>query len=115
MKQKQKRTVHYSFKATEEESNIIQQKMELIGVKNQSSFLRTMVLKGYLIKLDLREIKEAIRLLGILSNNVNQIAIRLHERGSIYATEIDDIKDSQVELRELMKQLLQRLEEKQKQ
>lgn len=89
--------------------------MELIGVKNQSSFLRAMVLKGYLIKLDLREIKEAIRLLGILSNNVNQIAIRLHERGSIYATEIDDIKDSQVELRELMKQLLQRLEKKQKQ
>lgn len=111
MKQKQKRTVHYSFKTTEEESKIIKQKMKLFGAKNQSSFLRAMILKGYLIKLDLQEIKEALRLLGILSNNVNQIAVRLHERGSIYATEIDDIKDSQAELRELMKQLLLRLDQ----
>ena len=111
MKQKQKRTVHYSFKTTEEERKIIQQKMKMFGAKNQSSFLRAMILKGYLIKLDLREIKEALRLLGILSNNVNQIAVRLHERGSIYETEMEDITDRQDELRVLIQQLLQRLDQ----
>ena len=111
MKQKQKRTVHYSFKVTPEEGKVIQQKMKAFGLKNQSTFLRVMALKGYLLKLNLPEIKEAVRLLGILSNNVNQIAVRLHERGSIYETEMDEIADRQDELRELMKRILQRLDE----
>ena len=110
MKQKQKRTVHFSFKVTPEESKVIQQKIKAFGLKNQSTFLRAMALKGYLLKLNLPEIKEAIRLLGIISNNVNQIAIRLHERGSIYETEMDEIADRQDELRELMRQILQRLD-----
>ncbi len=38
MKQKQKRTVHYSFKVTPEESKVIQQKMKAFGLKNQSTF-----------------------------------------------------------------------------
>ena len=111
MKQKQKRTVHYSFKVTPEEGKVIQQKMNAFGLKNQSTFLRAMALKGYLLKLNLPEIKEAVRLLGIMSNNVNQIAVRLHERGSIYETEMDEIADRQDELRELMKRILQRLDE----
>ena len=111
MKQKQKRTVHYSFKVTPEEGKVIQQKMKAFDLKNQSTFLRAMALKGYLLKLNLPEIKEAVRLLGIMSNNVNQIAVRLHERGSVYETEMDEIADRQDELRELMKRILQRLDE----
>lgn len=91
MSGKQKRTVHYSFKATEEESALIQEKMKLSHFKNQSSFIRMMILKGYLIHLDLPELREATRLLGSMSNNVKQIARRLHEGGSIYETEIDEI------------------------
>ncbi len=70
-----------------------------------------MALKGYLLKLNLPEIKEAVRLLGIMSNNVNQIAVRLHERGSVYETEMDEIADRQDELKELMKRILQQLDE----
>ena len=80
MKQKQKRTVHFSFKVTPEESKVIQQKIKAFGLKNQSTFLRAMALKGYL-------------------------------RGSIYETEMDEIADRQDELRELMRQILQRLDE----
>ena len=108
MKQKQKRDTHYSFKVTPEESKVIQQKMKAFGLKNQSTFLRAMALKGYLLKLNLPEIKEAVRLLGIMSNNVKQIAVRLHERGSVYETEMDEIADRQDEL---MKRILQRLDE----
>ena len=34
MNENQKRTIHYSFKATPEEDEIIQKKMELAGIKN---------------------------------------------------------------------------------
>ena len=51
----------------------------------QSAFIRAMVLNGYVLKLDLPELHDAVRLMGSLSNNVNQIARRLNERGSIFA------------------------------
>ena len=110
MMEKQKRTINYSFKATPAEDGIIQQKMKTAGVNNQSAFIRMMTLNGYLLKLDLPELREAIRLLGSLSNNVNQIARRMHEGGSIYETEVDDIVQNQRELKVKMDQILLRLD-----
>ena len=110
MNEKQKRAIHYSFKATPEEDAVIRKKMEVAGIKNQSAFIRVMTLNGYLLKLDLPELREAVRLLGSLSNNVNQIARRLHEGGSIYETEVDDIVQNQNELKAKMDQILLRLD-----
>ena len=110
MGDKEKRTVRYSFKATPEEDGIIQEKMRLAGIKNQSAFIRKMTLNGYLLKLDLPELREAVRLMGSLSNNVNQIARRMHEGGSIYETEMDDIISRQQEIRELLSQIQRKLE-----
>ena len=84
--------------------------MKAAGVKNQSAFIRMMTLNGYLLKLDLPELREAVRLLGSLSNNVNQIARRMHEGGSIYETEVDEIVQNQHELKNKMDQILLRLD-----
>ena len=111
MTEKQNRTIHYSFKATPEEDAIIQKKMKTFGIKNQSAFIRAMVLNGYVLKLDLPELHDAVRLMGSLSNNVNQIARRLNERGSIFETEIDDITDRQEELRTILSSILHRLDQ----
>ena len=111
MTEKHNRTIHYSFKATLEEDAIIQKKMKAFGIKNQSAFIRAMALNGYVLKLDLPELHEAVRLMGSLSNNVNQIARRLNERGSIFETEIDDIKDRQEELRTILSGILRRLDQ----
>lgn len=110
MKENQKRTVHCSFKATEEEMSIIQQKMKAFGIINQSAFIRAMTLNGYVLKLDLPELHQAVRLMGSMGNNINQIARRLHERGSVYETEIDEIKANQDELRTMLNRILQRLD-----
>lgn len=104
------RTVHYSFKATPEEAEIIQKKMDAAGIRNQSAFIRVMTLNGYVLKLDLPELHEAVRLMGNMSSNINQIARRLNEHGSIYETEMDDIKDRQEELRTMLSQILHRLD-----
>ena len=100
MTEKKNRTIHYSFKATPEEDAI-----------NQSAFIRAMALNGYLLKLDLPELHDAVRLMGSLSNNVNQIARRLNEHGSIFETEIDDITDRQKELRTILSSILRRLDQ----
>ena len=110
MSENQKRTVHYSFKATPEEDEIIQKKMELVGIKNQSAFIRRIVLGGLILHLDLPELQEASRLMGSLSNNVNQIARRLHEGGSIYETEMDNIVERQKQLQDTLDKILTSLD-----
>jgi hypothetical protein len=88
---KEKRLILHNFKTTEAEDTEIRQKMKAFGMTNQSAYLRTMALKGYLLKVNLPEIRELIRLMKNLTNNVNQIAKKLNEQGSVYETEIDDI------------------------
>ena len=111
MSRKQKRDIHCSFKATEEEADIIRQKMKAYGITNQSAFIRAMTLNGYVLKLDLPELHQAVRLMGSMSNNINQIARRMHERGSVYETEIDEIKANHDELRAMLNEILQRLDQ----
>ena len=110
MSRKIKRNIHCSFKATEEEMDIIQKKMKAFGITNQSAFIRVMMLNGYVLKLDLPELHQIVRLMGSMSNNINQIARKLHEGGSIYETEIYEIKENQNELRTILNGILQRLE-----
>lgn len=110
MSRKAKRNIHCSFKATEEEMDIIQQKMKAFGITNQSAFIRAMTLNGYVLKLDLPELHQTVRLMGSMSNNVNQIARRLHEGGSVYETEIDEIKENQSELQAMLNRILQQLD-----
>ena len=109
MSPKEKRNIHISLKITPEEARIIHAKMEKAGIHNLSAYHRMMALNGFLLKLNLPELYQAVRLLGKLSSNVNQIARRLNERGSIYESEIDDIKDQQRELRSILQQILLRL------
>ena len=98
------------FAVTEEEARIIDAKMKQLEIHNISAFLRAMVLNGYVLKLDLPQLREMIRLLGNLTNNVNQIARRVNEHGSIYESEIDEIQEKVNRLLGMMNQLLSTLQ-----
>lgn len=98
------------FAVTEEEARIIDEKMKQLEIRNMSAFLRAMVLNGYVLKLDLPQLREMIRLLGNLTNNVNQIARRGNEHGSIYESEIDEIQEKVNQLLCMMNQLLSTLQ-----
>ena len=79
-----------------------------------SLLFRAMVLNGYLLKLDLPEIRELIRLMKNLTNNVNQMAKSLHEQGSIYETEIDDVKQRLGQTWDILREILSRLDRSEK-
>ena len=79
------------------------------GINNMSAYIRKMAIDGYVIRLDLSDVKEVSRLLRINANNINQYAKRANEAGSIYLEDIKDIQRSQEELWILMKEILQRL------
>ena len=93
-----RRNIRISVRLTEEEHQLLKEKMGKIGVTNQEAFIRKMVLDGLVIRLELPELKELISLLRYSSNNINQVAKRLNESGRVYRTDLEDIKANQEKL-----------------
>jgi hypothetical protein len=89
--------------------DIVRRKMKEAGINNMAAYIRKMAIDGYVVRLDLSDVKEVSRLLRINANNINQYAKRANETGSIYLEDIKDIQRGQEELWILMKEILQRL------
>ena len=79
------------------------------GYKNLSAYMRKMALNGYIINLDLSDVKEVLRLLRINSNNLNQYAKRANETGSIYLEDIKELQRDQKKILEGVGNILERL------
>ena len=92
-----------------EEYGRLHQRMDEAGVKNCSAFIRKMALDGYIVKLDMDDIREMIRLLRNATNNLNQIAKRANAGGGIYGADIADMQIKQDEIWETAKEILARL------
>ena len=105
----EKRDVVMSFRVTTSEAKRIKDRMKDAGVRKPGAFLRKMAVDGYIIRLDLEELREATRLMRITSNNVNQYAKKANETGSIYETDVKEIKQNQEGLWELLNGILERL------
>lgn len=97
------------FVMSQDELERVQQKMEKLGIRNKSSYLRKMALEGYRVNLELEDVKEMVSLLRYCSNNLNQYAKRANETGSIYAEDIKDLQNRQNEIWEIAKEILARL------
>ena len=106
MAEKEKRLVNHNFRTTESEAAIMRKKMDALGIKNESAYMRALALNGYILKLDLPQIREMLRLLRNMTNNLNQIAKRLNAHGQMYETEIEEVQQKQNELWVMMHQLL---------
>lgn len=103
------RNKQLNFRVTDSEYKIIQEKMELSGIKKPTAFLRKMAMDGYVIKLDLSELTEILRLARINSNNLNQVAKRANETGSIYEMDVRELQSEQAEIKELLRGILDEL------
>lgn len=97
------------FRVSDEELRLISYKMELAGFSSKSAYLRKMAIDGFIVVIDMSDVKEAIRLLRINANNLNQYAKKANETGSIYLEDIKDLQQSQNELWQVMRDILERL------
>ncbi len=86
------RNINIGFRVTEEEQAMIRDRMNELGICNLQSYLLKMAINGYVINLDLADVRECSRLLRIVSNNVNQIARRVNSGGNLYAADIRDVQ-----------------------
>ena len=79
------------------------------GTENLSAYLRKMALDGYVVKLDLPELKELVSLMRRNSNNLNQLTRKVHETGLVYDADLEDIAQRQEQLWEGVKEILTQL------
>ena len=106
---KRKRDVQLNFRVSPEELALIEQKMAQLGTKNREAYLRKMALDGYVVRLELPELKELVSLMRRSSNNLNQLTRRVHETGRIYDADLEDISQRQEALWDGVHQVLTQL------
>ena len=87
-----KKSVRTEFVMSEQDAELVRERMAELGITNLSAYLRKMAVDGYIIHLDMSDIQEMIRLLRICSNNLNQYARRANEAGSIYAADVEELR-----------------------
>ena len=100
---KRKRDVPVLFWVSADEMELIQQKMAQFGTKNLSAYLRKMAVDGYVVQLDLPELKELVSLLRRSSNNLNQLTRKVHD------VDLEDISQRQEQLWDGVKEILTQL------
>lgn len=101
-----KRNVQIIIRVTEEERALIEEKMKQIPTLNLSAYARKILIDGYIITLDLQEVKGHTAQLQKIGVNINQIAKRINETGRIYADDMDEIKRAMEEVWRLERRLL---------
>lgn len=90
---KRTRSQQIHFMVSEHERELIEQKMQEAGIRNMGAYLRKMSIDGYIIHMDLSDVRELISLLRNATNNLNQIARRANETRSIYETDVQDLQE----------------------
>ena len=106
---KRTRDVQLHFMVSEQERKLIEEKMEQLGTKNMGAYLRKMAIDGYVIQLDLSDIRELVFLLRKTSNSLNQLTKRVHQTGNIYGEDLEALRESYDKLWDTADEILSRL------
>ena len=104
-----KRDVPILFRVSPEEKEQIDRRMADLGIVNMAAYLRKMALDGYIVNLDIPELRELVSLLRRSSNNLNQIAKRVNTTGRVYASDTEDMLQKQEQLWEAVNTILLKL------
>ncbi len=106
---KNTRNTFLLVRINDEEREQIQARMELVGTKNMSAFIRKMALDGRIVLLDMDEIKTLVNLLRRTSANVNQIAKRVNSTSRVYENDLAEIQNRLGEVWSALDDVLRKL------
>ena len=104
-----KRKIVLRCPVTEEERKLIEQKMAQLPTSQIGAYLRKMAIDGYIIYVDVKNIKQYIQELQAIGKNNNQIARRVNSTTNIYKEDIEEIKKRLDEIWQLQRYILSNL------
>ena len=70
-----KRPIQVKFFVDEKEQALIKKKMEHAGIENMSAYIRKMVIDGYVVKLDMPELRELTLRMKSISTKLPSVSI----------------------------------------
>ena len=108
MTKKRRRSVHLHVMVTPEEQALIADRMAEVGISNMGAYMRKMALNGYVLHVDLSDIRELVSLQRRCANNLNQVAIHANTYG-VYPDEIAGLQHDYAELWGRMNDILKQL------
>ena len=108
---KRRRPIHLHVMVSEEELALLQERMAEAGVRNMGAFVRKMALNGYVLHVDLSDVRELVSLQRRCANNLNQVAIHVNTYGGIYPDEIKTLQRDYADLWGPLSDLLKKLSE----
>ena len=111
MTKKRRRSVHLHVMVTPEEQALIADRMTEAGISNMGAYMRKMALNGYVLHVDLSDIRELVALQRRSANNLNQVAIHVNTYGGIYPDEIKVLQRDYADLWRPLSDLLKLLSE----
>ena len=101
-----KRNIQMKFWVTEEEKQLIDEKMRQLPTKRYVAYLRKMAIDGYIIQVDTTDIKEMTKALGFIGRNINQIAKRLNTGDPAYQADMEEIRERLEQIWQLQRRIL---------
>ena len=111
MTKKRRRPIHLHVMVSEEEQALIQQRMAEAGIRNMGAYMRKMALNGYVLHVDLSDIRDLVSLQRRCANNLNQVAIHVNTYGGVYPDEIKALQQDYADLWGPLSDLLKKLSE----
>ena len=101
------RQIH--IKLSDEELKMIRDRMEQMGFKNMSAYIRKMAIDGYYINVDFTAILELAKMMCIDSRNINQVAKAANTYGWVDEKIIADMKAEHEKVLETVKKYFDKL------
>ena len=88
---------------------MIADRMAEAGISNMGAYMRKMALNGYVLHVDLSDIRELVALQRRCANNLNQVAVHVNTYGGIYPDEIKALQRDYADLWGPLSNLLKKL------
>ena len=104
-----KRDIQLIIRVNQDEREKIEKKMKQFGTTNMASYIRKIAIDGFVVHLELPELRDMISLLRRSSNSLNQIAKRMNETGRIYDADMEDVLQNQERLWQAANEILTKL------
>lgn len=103
------RSKRIELRVTAKELRQIHERMQETGISSLTAYMIRMAINGYVLKMDLSDLKEMLRLMQISGNNLNQYAKKANETGSVYYEDIEELRAVQKEILREMRKVLEKL------
>lgn len=100
------RNIQQKFFVSEQELSIINERLDVLGIKNKSAYYRKMVLDGFMVKKDYAPLKELAAEVNRIGVNINQIAHKVNTYGDATREDVKELQERMDEVWLLLKSML---------